>query len=132
MPAKRTKPIAFPIAVKAGSSTVRIYRDRKPSGEYFRVVYHLGGKRHRLNFRDLDSAKTEAAAKAAQLARGDMDAAQITGKDRLIYGRATLLPGALARLRSANKRGNHNNRSAPRSIAGGRRHRCPTRAALLR
>jgi integrase len=88
MHAKRTKPITFPIAVKAGSSTVRIYRDRKPSGEYFRVVYHLGGKRHRLNFRDLDSAKTEAAAKAAQLARGDMDAAQITGKDRLIYGRA--------------------------------------------
>jgi integrase len=88
MHAKRTKPITFPIAVKAGSSTVRIYRDRKPSGEYFRVVYHLGGKRHRLNFRDLDSAKTEAAAKAAQLARGDMDAAQLTGKDRLIYGRA--------------------------------------------
>jgi integrase len=88
MHTKRTKSITFPIAVKAGSSVVRIYRDRKPSGEYFRVVYHLGGKRHRLNFRDLDSAKTEAAAKAAQLARGDMDAAQLTGKDRLIYGRA--------------------------------------------
>jgi hypothetical protein len=67
---------------------VKIYRDPKPSGEYFRVVYHLGGKRHRLNFRDLDSAKNEAAAKAAQLARGDVDAAQLTGKDRLIYGRA--------------------------------------------
>jgi integrase len=83
-----TKSITFPIAVKAGSSTVRIYRDRKPSGEYFRVVYHLGGKRHRLNFRDLEAAKVEAQGKAAQLARGDMDAAQITGKDRLIYGRA--------------------------------------------
>lgn len=78
----------FPLTVKAGSSTVKIYRDRKPSGDYFRVVYHLGGKRHRLNFRDLDAARTEAAAKAAQLARGDVDAVQLTGKDRLTYGRA--------------------------------------------
>ena len=88
MHTKRTRTLIFPIAVKAGSSVVRIYRDRKPSGDYFRVVYHLGGKRHRLNFRNLEAAKTEAQAKAAQLARGDVDAAQITGKDRLIYGRA--------------------------------------------
>ena len=52
------------------------------------MVYHLGGKRHRLNFHDLDSARTEAQAKAAQLARGDVDAVQLTGKDRLAYGRA--------------------------------------------
>jgi hypothetical protein len=30
----------------------------------------------------------EADARAAQLSRGDMDAMQISGKDRLIYGRA--------------------------------------------
>ncbi|MGB8465581.1 MAG: hypothetical protein WCE49_11595, partial [Terrimicrobiaceae bacterium] len=52
------------------------------------MVYHLGGRRQRLNFNDLDAAKTEAAAKAAQLARGDVDAVQLTGKDRLTYGRA--------------------------------------------
>ena len=79
---------SFPLVIRAGSSTVKVYRDRKPSGEYFRVVYYLGGIRRRLNFRDLDSAKTEAAAKAAQLARGDVDAVQLTGKDRLAYGRA--------------------------------------------
>jgi integrase len=78
----------FPIAVKRGSSVVKIYCDPRASGEYYRVVFHLGGKRHRLIFRDLDKAKNEAVAKAAQLARGDVDAVQLTGKDRLTYGRA--------------------------------------------
>jgi integrase len=41
-----------------------------------------------LNFADLEKAKGEAEAKAAQLSRGDVDAMQISGKDRLIYGRA--------------------------------------------
>jgi hypothetical protein len=73
----------FPLAIKSGSSAVKIYRDR----DYYRVAFYLGGKRQRLIFRDLDKAKNEAAAKAAQLARGDVDAAQLTGKDRLTYGR---------------------------------------------
>ena len=78
----------FPIVIKRGSCAVKIYRDRKPAGTYYRVCYHLGGKRLRLNFADLEEAKDEAEAKAAQLSRGDMDAIQISGKDRLIYGRA--------------------------------------------
>lgn len=78
----------FPLSVKSGSSVVKIYRDRKPSGNYYRVVYYLGGKRLRLSLGDLNAAKTEAAAKAAQLARGDVDAVQLTGRDRLTYGRA--------------------------------------------
>src|SRR6476659_3931191 len=78
----------FPIVVKAGSSVVKIYRDRKRSGDYFRLVFYFGGKRHRLNFSSLEVAKTEAAAKAAQLARGDVDAVHLNGKDRLTYGRA--------------------------------------------
>jgi integrase len=78
----------FPITVKAGSSAVKIYRDRKPSGDYFRLVFYLGEKRQRLNFHSLEDARTEAAAKAAQLARGDIDAVQLSGRDRLTYGRA--------------------------------------------
>jgi integrase len=78
----------FPIIVKRGSSHVKIYRDRKPTGTYYRVVYHLGGKRHRLNFNDFEKATVEAEAKAAQLSRGDVDAMQLSGKDRLVYGRA--------------------------------------------
>jgi hypothetical protein len=41
-----------------------------------------------LSFTDLEKAKEEAEAKAAQLSSGDVDAMQISGKDRLIYGRA--------------------------------------------
>jgi integrase len=85
MKAKRHR---FPIVVKRGSSVVKIYRDRKPTGTYYRVAYHLGGKRHRPHFHDLEKAIAEAEAKASQLSRGDMDAAQLTGKDRLVYGRA--------------------------------------------
>ena len=82
------KRIRFPIIVKRGSSVVKIYRDRKPTGTYYRVAYHIGGKRHRLHFNDLGKAISEAEAKAAQLSRGDIDAAQLTGQDRLVYGRA--------------------------------------------
>src|SRR5690242_13219891 len=85
MKAKRDR---FPIKIKRGSCTVKIYRDRKPSGTYYRVAYHIGGKRHRLHFDDLDKAKAEAEAQASKLARGDVDAMLITGKDRLVYGRA--------------------------------------------
>jgi integrase len=85
VPAKEKQ---FPITVKAGSSAVKIYRERKPSADYFRLVFYLGGKRQRLNFHSLEDARMEAAAKAAQLARGDVDAVQLTGKDRLTYGRA--------------------------------------------
>ena len=82
------KRVRFPIIVKRGSCAVKIYRDRKPTGTYYRVAYHLGGKRHRLNFSDLQAAINEAEGKASQLSRGDVDAVQLSGKDRLVYGRA--------------------------------------------
>src|SRR5438874_9034043 len=83
-----TKRVRFPIVVKRGSCAVKIYQERKPTGTYYRVCYHIGGKRERLNFSDLDKAKLEAEAQASKLSRGDVDAMQITGKDRLVYGRA--------------------------------------------
>src|SRR4029453_16778299 len=82
------KRVRFPIVVKRGSSEVKIYRDRKPEGTYYRVVYYLGGKRTRLNFSDLQEATNEAEAKASQLSRGDVDAVQLSGRDRLVFGRA--------------------------------------------
>jgi integrase len=82
------KRVRFPIEVKRGSSTVKIYRDRKPEGTYYRVTYYLGGKRYRLNFSDLQEATKEAEAKASQLSRGDVDAMQLNGDDRLAYGHA--------------------------------------------
>ena len=85
MKAKRRR---FPIVIRRGSCAVKIYRDRKPTGTYYRVAYHIGGKRHRLHHNDLEKAIAEAEAKAAQLSRGDVDAAQLNGRDRLVYGRA--------------------------------------------
>ena len=86
---KKTKAEKFPLTIKAGSSAVKIYRESRRDGSvYYKLSYHLGGKRHRPSFADLDNAKNEAAAKAAQLARGDVDAMQLNGKDRLAYGRA--------------------------------------------
>ena len=85
----KTKPEKFPLTIRRGSSTVKIYRDEtKTSGTYYRLSFYMGGKRCSLNFADLDKAKAEAEAKAAQLSRGDLDALHLTGKDRLIYGRA--------------------------------------------
>jgi integrase len=88
MSTKTAKRSSFPQIVKRGSASVKIYRDVKPGGTYYRVAYHLGKKRHRLNFASLEAATAEAEAKAAQLSRGDVDAMQISGRDRLIYGRA--------------------------------------------
>jgi integrase len=90
---KRTR---FPIVVKRGSSEVKIYRDRKSQGMYYRVVYYTKttvagkevSKRHRLNFSDLQEATNEAEAKASWLSRLDGDALQFSGRDRHIYARA--------------------------------------------
>ena len=90
---KRTR---FPIVVKRGSSEVKIYRDRKLEGMYYRVVYYTKttvdgkdvSKRHRLNFSDLDEATNEAEAKASWLSRLDGDALKFSGRDRHIYARA--------------------------------------------
>jgi integrase len=78
----------FPVIIKAGSSAVKIYPNRKASKDYFAVYFYLGGRRQRLTFSTFEDALTEARAKAAQLSRGDVDAAQLTGQDRLAYGRA--------------------------------------------
>ena len=90
------KRVRFPIVVERGSSTVKIYRDRKPEGTYYRVIYYtrttVGDKevseRHRLNFSDLQEAKNEAEAKASWLSRLDGDALRFSGHDRHIYATA--------------------------------------------
>ena len=84
----KAKRIRFPIVVKRGSSQVKIYRDRKLQGTYYRVVYYLGGKRHRLSFNDFQEATNEAEAKAAQLSRGDLNGLQLSIDDYREYGRA--------------------------------------------
>jgi integrase len=78
----------FPKTVKAGSARVKVFRYLNKGHTYYRVDWRMAGKRHTENYTDERSALDAAAAKAAQLSRGDIDAAQIRGSDRLIYGRA--------------------------------------------
>jgi integrase len=95
------KRVRFPIVKKRGSSEAKIYRDRKPEGTYYRVVYYTHetekgedgkektvSKRHRLNFSDLQEAENEAEAKASWLSRLDGDALRFSGHDRHIYATA--------------------------------------------
>jgi integrase len=112
----KTKPEKFPLNIRRGSSTVKIYRDRKPAGDYFILSFYMGGKRVRQNFADLDTARVEAEAKAAQLSRGDLDALQITGKDRLVYGRAL---AAIAPLDVPLDTAAHEYAEARKKLAGG-------------
>jgi integrase len=87
------KRVRFPVEVKRGSTVVKIYRDRKGAGTYYRVVYYLPdrdgkSRRHRLNFHDLEAATNEAELKASHLSRMDRYASEFDGKDRLEYARA--------------------------------------------
>lgn len=112
----KTKSEKFPLNIRRGSSTVKIYRDRKPAGDYFILSFYMGGRRIRQNFADLDTARLEAEAKAAQLSRGDLDALQITGKDRLVYGRAL---AAIAPLDVPLDTAAHEYAEARKKLAGG-------------
>ncbi|HEU5246723.1 MAG TPA: hypothetical protein VFU09_06505, partial [Candidatus Udaeobacter sp.] len=95
------KRVRFPIVKKRGSSEAKIYRDCKPGGTYYRVVYYTRetekgedgkektiSKRHRLNFSDLQEAENVAEAKASWLSRLDGDALRFSGHDRHIYATA--------------------------------------------
>ena len=84
----KTKTEKFPLTIRRGSSIVKIYREKKASADYFRVSFYMGKRRCGVNFKDLQTAKAEAEARAAQLSRGDFDALRITGRDRLVYERA--------------------------------------------
>jgi hypothetical protein len=74
----------FPRIV-SGCSIMKICGDRKPSGTDCRLVYYLDGKRHRLSVGNLDAAKTEAAAKAAEVSLGR---GSINREKSMILGRA--------------------------------------------
>jgi integrase len=99
--AENMKRVRFPIVKKRGSSEAKIYRDRKPVGTYYRVVYYTRetekdedgkektfSKRHRENFSDLQEAENRAEEIASWLSRLDGDALRFSGSDRHIYARA--------------------------------------------
>ena len=84
----------FPIAVKRGHVTVKIYKTPTRGCNSFTVVHHLGDVRQRRYFTDLALAVTAAETTANALSTGELKVLELTNDDRLSYVRAleTLKP----------------------------------------
>jgi site-specific recombinase XerD len=79
------KRMDFPMEVKQGSVTVRIYRVENRRRASFTVSYHADGKRHLKMFASFDEALADAKAKANALARGELDALHLRAVDARAY-----------------------------------------------
>jgi integrase len=75
----------FPITVKKGHATVKIYRVKNRDALAYCVSYISATGRQRRNFADLDLARREANNVAQHLASGDMEALKLTGREKQIY-----------------------------------------------
>jgi integrase len=89
MKAKSTGVFKWPIEIKNGSTTVKIYEgtNRVQGSSYtqYTLAYYLGTKRVKRKFADLKEARREAELVAAKLAGGENDVLRLTANDRLIY-----------------------------------------------
>jgi integrase len=81
---ERTKD-KFPITVKKGHATVKIYKIKNRQLTNYCVSYIGATGRIRRNFADLEEAKTEGANTAEKLAQGDLQALKLTGREKEIY-----------------------------------------------
>src|SRR5215475_15004060 len=75
----------FPIIVRKGHATVKIYRVKNRDSLAYCVSYISATGRQRRNFADLELAKREANNVARHLAGGDMEALKLTGREKQIY-----------------------------------------------
>ena len=84
----------FPISVKRGHITVKIYKTPTRGCKSFTVVHYLGDQRQRKSFTDLGLAVTAAETTANALSTGELKVLELTNDDRLSYVRAleTLKP----------------------------------------
>jgi len=75
----------FPIIVKKGHASVKIYRVKNRGAVNYCVSYVSPTGRQRKNFANLDLAKREASNVAQHLADGDIEALNLTGREKQIY-----------------------------------------------
>lgn len=85
MHAKPVKPPIWPVLVKRGSSTVKIYKVENRGKTVYNVAWHEGAQRHRRMLADLTKAKSEAKIIADRINAGQGDALRLTGRDRDAY-----------------------------------------------
>jgi integrase len=75
----------FPITVKKGHATVKIYEVKNRETTNYTVAYSSPTGRQRRTFANLDLAKSEASTIAQNLADGDIEALKLTGREKQIY-----------------------------------------------
>jgi len=78
-------PTGFPIQIKKGHATVRIYHVHAREKSYYTVAYVDGHGRKRKTFADFDLAMREAEDIAQKLRDGDLQALKLTGAERQTY-----------------------------------------------
>jgi integrase len=80
----------FPLLIKKGSATVKIYEVKNRDRKNYTVSYLTAmNGRVRKTFAELGTAKREADAIALNLAHGDLQALKLTGAERQIYVEAS-------------------------------------------
>ena len=82
---KQTTRERFPIIIKKGCVTVKIYRVKDREGYNYTVTYKKPTGRKKKTFADLEEAKGHAKTTANSLAHGDHEAVKLGGADRHIY-----------------------------------------------
>jgi integrase len=75
----------FPIAIKKGHATVKIYRVKDRDRFNYTVAYSKASGRVKKTFANLAVAKREADKVAHSLAVGDVEALKLTGREKQIY-----------------------------------------------
>ena len=75
----------FPLIIKKGSASVKVYRMKQRDGWNYAVAYVTPSGRIKRNFSDLDVAKREAGTIVHNLAGGDLEALKLTGRERQLY-----------------------------------------------
>jgi integrase len=78
----QSKAEKFPVLIKRGSVTVKIYAGKNRGKAFFTLTWVEANGRRRETFMDLGEARREGAAKAEALAKGDIDALKLTGSER--------------------------------------------------
>lgn len=85
----------FPVTIKRGSISVRIYRLIRADGRMvFTLSWHSGGRRFTKQFADYDGAYSEGTIKADQLNAGRIEGAEMSRGDRDELQAARELAGA--------------------------------------
>ncbi len=85
---KTDKNQEFPVVVKRGSVSIKIYRTPTHDCERFTISYYQDGVRQRPSFSTFDAAKAEAEAVASRLASTDAAVLKLTSADSSAYQRA--------------------------------------------